>query len=80
MEEAWNLGDLLLVLWVCEAAQGFCSPLTSWIATFSLLVISGTGTFLHTLIQMYEADHSISMIVGLGTYPSLVMAFGRSES
>ncbi|KAF3009028.1 hypothetical protein E8E14_002403 [Neopestalotiopsis sp. 37M] len=47
-----------------------------WFAIFSLLSISGTGTFMNTLYAMYMPAHTAEEITGLSTYPTMVMAFG----
>lgn len=45
-------------------------------ANFSLLSLSGIGTFFNALFQLYLPAQTTSQIVGLATYPSMVMAFG----
>ncbi|KAH8647755.1 major facilitator superfamily domain-containing protein [Xylariales sp. PMI_506] len=48
-----------------------------WFAIFSLLCISGIGTFLETLIMMYMPQgKTVNEVVGLSTYPTMVMALG----
>ncbi|KIW05425.1 uncharacterized protein PV09_03935 [Verruconis gallopava] len=47
-----------------------------WFSIFSILSLSGTGTFMNTLYEMYGAHHSAEQITGLSTYPTMVMAFG----
>jgi uncharacterized membrane protein YraQ (UPF0718 family) len=38
--------------------------------------VSGIGTFFNALFQLYLPTQTASKIVGLATYPSMVMAFG----
>ncbi|KAI0471023.1 major facilitator superfamily domain-containing protein [Xylariaceae sp. FL0804] len=47
-----------------------------WFAIFSLLAISGIGTFMNTLYEMYTPAHSTTQITGLSTYPTMIMSFG----
>ncbi|KAH7350665.1 major facilitator superfamily domain-containing protein [Rhexocercosporidium sp. MPI-PUGE-AT-0058] len=48
-----------------------------WFSNFSLLSLSGIGTFFNELFGMYlPMGKTPSQIVGLATYPSMVMAFG----
>ncbi|KAI0019603.1 major facilitator superfamily domain-containing protein [Xylariomycetidae sp. FL0641] len=47
-----------------------------WFAIFSLLSVSGIGTFMNTLYRMYSPQKSPDEITGLSTYPTMVMAFG----
>ncbi|CEO60080.1 hypothetical protein PMG11_04723 [Penicillium brasilianum] len=48
-----------------------------WFSLFSLVLVGGTGPFLETLIVQYAATKSVAEVVGLSTYPSLVMALGN---
>ncbi|KAF3391439.1 hypothetical protein F1880_007430 [Penicillium rolfsii] len=48
-----------------------------WFSLFSLVLVGGTGPFLETLIVEYAATKSAAQVVGLSTYPSLVMALGN---
>lgn len=45
-------------------------------AIFSLLSLSGIGTFMNTLMGIYMPAQSAEDVVGLSTYPTMVMALG----
>ncbi|KAH9901750.1 major facilitator superfamily domain-containing protein [Xylariomycetidae sp. FL2044] len=47
-----------------------------WFAIFSLLSVSGIGTFMNTLYKMYGATRTSEEITGLSTYPTMIMALG----
>ncbi|KAK2604097.1 hypothetical protein N8I77_007054 [Diaporthe amygdali] len=48
-----------------------------WFAVFSLLSVSGIGTFMNTLFELYAPEgKSAEQVVGLSTYPTMVMALG----
>ncbi|PVH79736.1 MFS general substrate transporter [Cadophora sp. DSE1049] len=47
-----------------------------WFSNFSLLSLSGIGTFFNALFRLYLPAQTPSEIVGLATYSSMVMAFG----
>ncbi|KAI1845751.1 hypothetical protein JX266_008116 [Neoarthrinium moseri] len=47
-----------------------------WFAIFSLLSVSGISTFMNTLFMMYSPAKTSDEIVGLSTYPTMVMALG----
>ncbi|KAI1342296.1 major facilitator superfamily domain-containing protein [Xylariaceae sp. FL0016] len=46
-----------------------------WFAIFSLLAVSGIGTFMNTLYMMYT-NQSPDEITNLSTYPTMIMALG----
>lgn len=49
---------------------------TCWFSIFSLLSLSGLGTIFNTLFGIYGKDHSPETIVGLSTYPTMLMTVG----
>ncbi|KAK6425309.1 hypothetical protein LTR81_002337 [Elasticomyces elasticus] len=49
---------------------------TCWFSIFSLLSVSGLGSILGTIFQLYGKEHTPTEIVGLSNYASMVMSVG----
>ena len=50
-----------------------------WFSIFSLVLVGGLGPILGVFIGLYApTGKSVQQVVNLTTYPSLVMAFGKS--
>lgn len=61
------------------ALPGMRAVMLTRAANFSLLSVSGIGTFFHTLFEIYAPEHRPQEVVGLATYSSMVMAFGKAS-
>lgn len=52
-----------------------------WFSIFSLVLVGGLGPILGVFIGMYAPQgKTVQEVVNLTTYPSLVMAFGKSQT
>lgn len=74
-----KFGILTTTCWFCMSARAVNNSFPdtdSGLAIFSLLSLSGLGSFFNTLFHLYGADHKPEEIVGLSTYPTMLMAVG----
>lgn len=74
-----KFGVMVTTCWFCKSCQSrdrLIAETDNQTAIFSLLSLAGLGSFFNTLFHLYGADHTPDEIVGLSTYPTMLMAVG----